>query len=355
MFVPTLAHTLRRRPVVLDGGLSTELEAQGHDLSGSLWSARLLRDDPEAVLQAHLAFARAGAEVAITASYQAGFEGFAAAGLDRRETTALLVRSVELARRAMAGRGWVAASVGPYGAALAGGEEYTGGYAAVDPAVTGGSSTPDRSRDTPPAGGMGVEELLAWHLPRMRVLADAGADVLACETVPAATEAAALVAALEELQVDGWLSLTTTVDEHGVVRTRRGEPAAAVLARAAASDRVVAVGVNCIDPAGAGAAIAAAARSGKPVVCYPNGGGRWDPAARRWRQDGGFPAGEAASWLRAGARLVGGCCRATPADIAALTATVSTAGTIPSSTIPSSTIPISTVRDGMEPTDRDGR
>ena len=80
---------------------------------------------------------------------------------------------------------------------------------------------------------MAVAELRAFHRPRMEVLAEAGADVLACETVPAAAEAEALIAEADALGVPIWLSLTTVVDGDGVVRTRRGERAADVFAMAA--------------------------------------------------------------------------------------------------------------------------
>jgi homocysteine S-methyltransferase len=62
-------------PLVLDGGLATELAARGYDLSDALWSARLLADAPEAIEAVHRAYFEAGANVAITASYQASFEG----------------------------------------------------------------------------------------------------------------------------------------------------------------------------------------------------------------------------------------------------------------------------------------
>src|SRR5688572_18029272 len=236
----SLADALLAGPVVLDGGLSTELEARGADVSSALWSARLLRDDPAAIVAAHAAFAAAGAQVATTASYQATFPGFAAAGLDRTETARLMRSSVALARRG-APEGWVAGSVGPYGAMLADGSEYTGAY--VD--------------------GVGVTELRAFHRPRMELLAEAGAEVLACETVPAAAEAEALLAEADALGVPIWLSLTTVTGDDGVVRTRRGERAADVFAMAADVDAVIAVGVNCTDPAGVGPAIEAASRSGK--------------------------------------------------------------------------------------------
>ena len=295
--VTSLADALADGPVVLDGGLATQLEDAGHDLSSALWSARLLRDDPAAVVAAHAAYAAAGAQVATTASYQASGRGFAAAGLDAAGTEALLRRSVELAREG-APESWVAGSVGPYGAMLADGSEYTGGY--VD--------------------DVGVRELRAFHRPRMAVLAEAGADVLACETVPAAAEAEALLAEAADLGVPVWLSLTTVLGADGVVRTRRGEPAAEVFAMAVGVPEVVAVGVNCTDPAGVPAAVAAAASAGVPVVVYPNSGERWDAAARRWTGPPGLPDDAVRTWLDAGARLVGGCCRIGPADIARIAA-----------------------------------
>jgi homocysteine S-methyltransferase len=268
--MPSLADALAAGPLVLDGGLSTELEARGHDVSSSLWSARLLRDDPGAIVAAHAAFAAAGAQVATTASYQASLEGFVALG------------------------------VGPYGAMLADGSEYTGAYVA----------------------GMTIADLRAFHRPRMELLAGAGADVLACETVPAAAEAGALVAEAVYLGMPIWLSLTTVLDADGVPRTRRGEPAADVYALVADVPEVVAVGVNCTAPAAIGPTVAAAAVAGKPIVVYPNSGESWDAVGRRWTGSRGISADDVPSWVDAGARLIGGCCRVRPADIERIAAAV---------------------------------
>ena len=292
-----LAAALAAGPVVLDGGLSTELESRGADVGSALWSARLLRDDPAAIVGAHAAFAAAGAQVATTASYQATVEGFTAAGVDADEARRLIASSVALAREGQ-GEGWVAGSVGPYGAMLADGSEYTGAYVAE----------------------VGADRLRAFHRPRMELLAEAGADVLACETVPAAAEAEALLAEAESLGIPVWLSLTTVLDGDGVVRTRRGERASDVFAMAADVQAVVAVGVNCTDPAGVGPAVAAAARSGKPVVVYPNSGEGWDAVGRRWTGEPGIAPDAVPKWVDAGARLVGGCCRIRPQHIAAITA-----------------------------------
>jgi homocysteine S-methyltransferase len=288
---------------VLDGGLATELEARGHDLADPLWSARLLADAPEAVVAAHIAFFRAGAQVATTASYQASFPGFAARGVGPAGTAELLRRSVELARQAraaVAGDGccrWVAASVGPYGAALADGSEYRGRY------------------------GLTVAELAEWHRPRLEVLVAAGPDLLALETVPDADEARALAAALGGSPVPAWLSYS--VDG---ARTRAGQPLAEAFAVVADVPEIVAVGVNCCDPADVAPAIATArAVTGKPVLAYPNSGERWDAARRRWVGPSRYSAGQARRWVDAGAAAVGGCCRVTPSDIAALAAGLRTA------------------------------
>ncbi|MGJ7439548.1 homocysteine S-methyltransferase [Aquipuribacter sp. MA13-6] len=305
--VTGLREALLAGPVVLDGGLATHLEARGHDLTGDLWSARLLRDDPAAVRDAHEDYLRAGAQVVVSASYQASAQGFARLGLGPQQSSALVARSVEVAREAVERVGrpaWVAGSVGPYGAVLAGGQEYTGEY--LDPGHDGGRP-------------LTVAGLRAFHRERMSVLADAGADVLALETVPALAEVEALLLAAGDVGAPVWLSLTTVVGEDAVVRTRRGEPAEEAFAMARDVPEVLAVGVNCCDPSGVAAAVpVAAAASGLPVVVYPNSGEVWDGAARRWTGRPDLDLAAAQGWVDAGARLVGGCCRVGPEQVAAL-------------------------------------
>ena len=295
---PTLRDTIATRPVVLDGGLATLLEQHGHDLSSDLWSARLLRDDPAAVERAHREFFAAGAEVATTASYQVSFEGFGAEGVDADEVERLLRRSVELAaaaRDAVAPEGWVAASVGPYGAVLADGSEYRGDY------------------DVDVAG------LRRFHRARLDVLAStvgAGADVLAIETVPCLAEVEAVLAELDGTGVPAWLSLSAAGG-----RTRAGEPLDEAFAMAADVAEVVAVGVNCTSPSDARDAVPLAGAHG-PAVVYPNSGQGWDAAARSWTGTSAFDPADVAAWVAAGARLVGGCCRVGPQDVTALRATL---------------------------------
>jgi S-methylmethionine-dependent homocysteine/selenocysteine methylase len=286
--------------VTLDGGLSNQLAAAGHDLSDALWTARLLADEPDAILAAHLAYFTAGASVATTASYQATFPGFARHGVSAEATAGLLRRSIALGRQAaelyhttVSDRPlWIAASVGPYGAMLADGSEYRGRY------------------------GLSVARLAEFHRPRMAVLAEAEPDVFALETVPDMVEAEALLLVAAEFEVPAWLSYTIAGG-----RTRAGQPLAEAFALARESAEVFAVGVNCCAPADVLAAVRTAAEvSGKPVVAYPNSGEGWAAATRRWTGSPSLSPTPAAEWVAAGARLVGGCCRVGPDQIAGLAA-----------------------------------
>jgi homocysteine S-methyltransferase len=293
--VTTLAEALEVGPVVLDGGLATQLEAQGHNLNSDLWSARLLHDDPDSIVQAHLAYFAAGAQVATTASYQASIGGFARAGIGQAEAEQLIKRSVRLAEQARESFDdgqdrWVAGSVGPYGAALADGSEYRGDY------------------------DLTVTDLRKWHRPRIALLIEAGVDILALETIPCLAEVEALLAEIDGSGQPCWLSITCAGN-----RTRAGEPAAEAFSLARDIDEIVAVGVNCIDPSDTYALVRNASESSeKPIVVYPNSGERWDAAARAWVGPGTFQAKDAEKWISGGARLVGGCCRVGPGDIKAI-------------------------------------
>ncbi|MDK1476644.1 homocysteine S-methyltransferase [Streptomyces sp. 549] len=326
-----LADALAQGPQVLDGGLAHQLAEMGNDLSDELWSARLLTDAPEQIAAAHAAYARAGARVHITASYQASFEGFARRGINTADAERLFARSVHLARSALAtpaghapGResatdpsldpdpfpypgpfphrdpasvpgpeaGWVAASVGPYGAVLADGSEYRGRY------------------------GLSTAELVRFHRPRVAALAAAEPDVLALETVPDVREAEALLRAVEGCGLPVWLSYTVA---HG--RTRAGQSLEEAFGVAAGIDQVIAVGVNCCLPEDADAAVPlAVAASGKPAVVYPNSGEHWDAVRRGWQGTPTFEPAAAARWRASGARLIGGCCRVGAPHIARIAA-----------------------------------
>ncbi len=274
-------------PIVLDGGLATHLETLGCDLSDDLWSARLLADDPGVIRQAHLDYFRAGADVATTASYQASVPGFVRHGLTSQKARDLIRLSVTLAVQARdeAGHGLVAASVGPYGAYLANGAEYTGDY------------------------DLDEDGLTEWHRERFEILADAGADLLACETIPSQAEARALARLLRETpSVRAWVTFSCRDGEH----VSDGTPFEECAAIFADLPQVVAVGVNCTAPR----FIPELIKHGASIV-YPNSGETWDAANRRWLglADPVEFGRAAAGWASLGARYVGGCCRTTPAHI----------------------------------------
>jgi len=281
--------------VVLDGGLATELERRGADLKDPLWSAKVLVEDPDSIRGVHEAYFEAGADVAISASYQATFEGLAGRGIERADAARLMRRSVELAREAASADQVVAASVGPYGAMLGNGAEYTGDY--------------DKDED----------ELVDFHVPRIEALAEAGPDVFAVETIPSFVEAGALVRALERVpEIPAWVSFSCRDGGH----VCDGTPIATAVEVVATAPGVVAVGVNCTSPLHVERLVETiSATTDKPVVCYPNRGSFWDPMRKAWtdppRQDARPPLRPLA-WKEAGASLIGGCCGTTPEDIAAI-------------------------------------
>jgi homocysteine S-methyltransferase len=293
--------------LILDGGLATALEVMGHDLSDRLWSARLLADDPNAIREVHRRYLDAGADCITTASYQATFEGFAARGLAESRAADLFRLSVRLAQEAREIfwadvrnrqdrlRPLVAASVGPYGAYLANGAEYTGRYDLDEPG------------------------LLAFHERRFALLVEAGADLLACETIPARPEGLALARLVERTSgVLAWLSFSCRDGQH----LRDGTPFREMVRDLAGRRGIAAVGVNCTAPEHV-ASLLEEARSvtDLPLVAYPNSGEAWDARGRRWS---GTPATRLAdaspAWAAAGARLIGGCCRTGFDDIRALRA-----------------------------------
>jgi homocysteine S-methyltransferase len=290
-------------PFALDGGLASELEARGHDLRHRLWSARVLADDPDAVRAVHLAYFRAGARVAVSASYQASRSGFVASGRTAAAADDALRRSVALAREARdaalaegaPGPLLVAASVGPYGATLHDGSEYRGRY------------------------GVPHAQLVAFHAERIAVLAAAEPDLLAVETIPDVNEAAALVEVLAAYpELPAWLSFSAADGGH----TCAGQPFTEAVTVAASAPTVLAVGVNCTDPRYVESLLRTArSATSKHLVTYPNAGGRYDQATATWSQAGIVPsAALVRSWAEAGAVGVGGCCGLGPDAVRAISA-----------------------------------
>ena len=289
--------------LVIDGALATELERRGYDLKDELWSAKILIEKPEAIKQLHYDYLKAGADCVITASYQASIEGFMKRGLNEQEAIDLIKKSVTLAmeardefwadeaNRVNRAKPFVAASVGPYGAYLADGSEYRGEY------------------------GLTEEQLMDFHRPRMQALIEAGADLLACETIPSPLEAQALVKLLGEFKgVHAWISFSCRDEAH----VCEGQQFEACIRQVESSPQVAAVGINCTSPAYIPSLIREAKKAtDKPILVYPNSGESYNADQHAWNDD---PAShsfgeDAKQWHDAGARLIGGCCRSTVEDI----------------------------------------
>jgi homocysteine S-methyltransferase len=299
-----LDHLLGQGTSVIDGGLSTQLERLGCILEGSLWTGQTLLTNPELIERAHRDFIEAGAKVVIAASYQLSRQGFVASGLTAAQADEALRRSVQVARAAVtsaiaagvaAADVLVAASVGPYGAILHDGSEYRGNY------------------------GLTHSELVEFHAERIAVLASAAPDLFAVETIPDATEAAAIAEVLGQYpEIPAWVSFTADTEStlwagqsiEGAVSAVTGVPS------------VRAVGVNCVDPSLVAPLVARIrAVTGLPIVVYPNAGGSWNSVSGEWSGAQADPlAAQASFWRDNGVALVGGCCGTDAAAIADLSA-----------------------------------
>ena len=292
---PTVSAVLdaSSRPTVLDGGLGTALEARGLDLDHDLWSAALVRDRPEILAEVHAAFAAAGARVLTTASYQISPLGLARAGLSPAAGRALITDSVAVAREAAAGAALIAGSVGPYGAALGDGSEYTGAYRLT------------------------AAEFAAFHRPRIAALVDSGVDLLALETQPCLPEIRVLAELVDAHAVPAWLTVTLSDDG---THLPDGTPLSTVAEAVAGTPLIRGLGVNCVRPSLVAPALKALGRATDlPLVAYPNSGETYDAATMTWRTGTATPAAwPVQTWTDLGARLIGGCCRTTPDDIAVL-------------------------------------
>lgn len=282
-------------PLLLDGGLSNELERQGHDLNHNLWSAKLLDTQPESIVQAHLAYLEAGAQCIITASYQASVAGFTELGYDQSVAKSFIKKSVALAEEAralflaahpnIAYTPLIAASVGPYGAYLADGSEYVGNY------------------------GVSDEVLRDFHLDRIHLLDDTNADCFACETIPSFQEATILADILQDTQKPAWISFSCKDDQH----INDGTPIEACMELLTDHPKVFAVGVNCTAPKYVSGLIKTikANIGDKKVIVYPNSGEVYNAQSKTWQgiSDPDLFAEVSKEWRMLGADIVGGCCR----------------------------------------------
>ena len=291
--------------IVLDGAFATELEARGFSVNDALWSAKALFERPDLVREVHMDYLRAGADVVTSASYQATVEGFMKRGFSKEEAAALIQKSIQLAQEARdlylaerEGNGrvpFVAASVGPYGAYLADGSEYRGDY------------------------GIDEDALVAFHAERLALLAEEKPDLLACETLPCLVEARAIVRALREreIRISAWFSFSCRDAAH----ISDGMEIAVCARWLDTVPEAAAIGLNCTAPQYVESLIGEIRReTTKPIVVYPNSGETYDASDKSWHGAAEDFGTIARRWRTAGARLIGGCCRTTPREIADIAA-----------------------------------
>ncbi len=295
--------------VVLDGGLATELERNGCDLDHPLWSARIALQDPQAIKNVHLSYLRSGADMITAASYQVSFPGCRRQGMSDLNIGRFLKRTVEIALEArdefygglndsdqeLRSVPLIAASVGPYGAYLANGDEYTGDY------------------------GISKEALYEFHIRRWEILAQTEADVMACETIPSFTEALVLKGMIEQTQNKKvYVSFSCKDGAH----INDGTPIKECVEMLAECDGVFAIGINCTQPYFVSNLIRKIKKNapGKEIVVYPNSGEIYRAKTKDWKSLSNQIDFSRVSieWFEHGARLIGGCCRTSPEDVKAI-------------------------------------
>ena len=291
----------QKKHIVIDGALASELQRRGCDLNDSLWSAKVLIEQPKLIQQVHYDYFVAGADCAITASYQATPMGFAKKGIELEESIKLIKTSVKLAQQAKMQylndikqdkALLIAGSVGPYGAYLANGSEYTGDYQ------------------------LSESEFIAFHKDRVAALIDAGVDILACETMPSFLEIKALAKLIQQFpMVNCWFSLTLKDQKH----ISDGTPLTEVIEYLNSIEQIVSVGINCIALEKVTPALEVLSKlTSKPLIVYPNSGEQYDPTTKQWHKNHDHNctfANQLDVWINLGAKLIGGCCQTTPDDI----------------------------------------
>lgn len=291
----------QKKHIVIDGALASELQRRGCDLNDSLWSAKVLIEQPELIQQVHYDYFVAGADCAITASYQATPMGFAKKGIELEESIKLIKTSVKLAQQAKMQylndikqdkALLIAGSVGPYGAYLANGSEYTGDYQ------------------------LSESEFIAFHKDRVAALIDAGVDILACETMPSFLEIKALAKLIQQFpMVNCWFSLTLKDQKH----ISDGTPLTEVIEYLNSIEQIVSVGINCIALEKVTPALEVLSKlTNKPLIVYPNSGEQYDPTTKQWHKNHDHNctfANQLDVWINLDAKLIGGCCQTTPDDI----------------------------------------
>ena len=216
-------------PMILDGGLSNVLEGMGCNLEHPLWTALLVQTNPELIIKAHLAYLEAGATCITSSGYQASVDAYMQIGESKLNAEQYILKSLRLALTARqihqekhnnVHNISVAASMGPYGAFLADGSEYTGDYNIKD------------------------HDLHLFHKSRIDLLRESSADYFAFETIPSLQEVMVLSKLLKETSKPSWISFSCKDELH----LNDGHKISDAVTLIADHPNFFAVGVNCTAP-----------------------------------------------------------------------------------------------------------
>jgi homocysteine S-methyltransferase len=294
----------KQKAFILDGALGTQIQKNGHDVNDSLWSAKFLNEDVSVIKEVHKQYLQAGADCIITSSYQASIEGFLKKGFSQEKAIELIKLSINIAKevsdefwagfedKASRVKPLVAASIGPYGAYLADGSEYTGDYKISD------------------------EELKSFHKKRLEIILETNPDILACETIPSFKEAKIICDLLKEYpNIAAWITFSAKNESY----TNAGDDIKECMTYLDKQEHISAVGINCTAPQYIPMLIENIKNvCSKPIVIYPNGGSKYNPITKLWER-GELSAQDFAKlahlWYTKGATVIGGCCETTPNEI----------------------------------------
>lgn len=308
-----------KKVTILDGGFSSQLSIHvGDKVDGDpLWTAKFLATNPDAVRETHLDFLRAGADIIQTNTYQASISGFMKhLNLSEEDSLNLILTAVDLAKEAVriyyeegdnaGSKKSIVGTVGPYGAALHDGSEYTGAY---DDGVT-------------------KDVIKDWHRPRIEALLKGGIDLFAFETVPNKNEAEALIELLGDYpQAKAWISFSCSKDGESLVDGSKFKDVALRCWEKASPGQLIAVGVNCIGPRFVSPLFEKINKDKGddklPLVVYPNSGEQW-VQTEGWRrtEEADLLENFIPEWLDLGVKYIGGCCRTYAKDITNIRDTV---------------------------------
>ncbi len=293
----------KQKAIIIDGALGTQIQRNGHNVNDSLWSAKFLDENPKVIKDVHIQYLNAGADIIITSSYQASFEGFLKKGFTQEKAVELLKLSINIAIEARDDfwekcdqqnriKPLVAASIGPYGAYLADGSEYSGDYKISD------------------------IELKDFHKKRLEVLIQTKPDIYAFETIPSKNEAKILCDLIEDFNIkNSWISFSAKNENF----TNAHDEIVEAIKYLNNCHSLGAVGINCTAPQYIPQLIENIKSStNKPIVIYPNGGSKYNPITKNWEKGEISPieySKMAHLWFEKGATIIGGCCETGPEEI----------------------------------------